>query len=94
MGPPEIRRRFVEAFLRGFAFISEGVAQRSAKLRHHDVQALDGRTFRLMGLWPLQQRVTTPFVTAGTALSVPRRDSAILDRSLNLLMGTDESGMF
>jgi len=29
----------------------EGVAQRSAKLRHHDVQALDGRTFRLMGLW-------------------------------------------
>jgi len=38
------------AFLGGFAFIPEGVAQRSAKLRHHDVQALDGRTFRLMGL--------------------------------------------
>ena len=50
------------AFLRGFAFISEGVAQRSAKLRHHEVQALDGRTFRLMGLWPLQQRVTTRFL--------------------------------
>jgi hypothetical protein len=37
-------------FVRCFALIPEGLAQRAAKLRHHDVQALDGRTFRLRGL--------------------------------------------
>ncbi|HWX30674.1 MAG TPA: hypothetical protein VNZ53_24945, partial [Steroidobacteraceae bacterium] len=62
-------------FLRGFAFISEGVTQRSAKLRHHEVQALNGRAFCLLGLWPLQQRVTTRFVNAryGVVGPVPRR---------------------
>jgi hypothetical protein len=52
------------AFLRAFPFVPEGVVQRSAKLRYHDVQALDGRAFRLIGRWPLQLRITTRFVKA------------------------------
>ena len=63
------------AFLRSLAFITEGIAQRSATLRQYDVQALDGRTFRLMGLRPLQLNITTQFVKGRYDVigPVPRR---------------------
>jgi hypothetical protein len=52
------------------AFIPEGIAQRSATLRQYDVQALDGRTFHLMGLRPTTQFVEGRYGVIGP---VPRR---------------------